>query len=520
MKEIKPELETFARIKVVGVGGSGNHAISRMVEANLKGIDFIAVNADAQDLHHCKVVEKIHIGKNLTRGLGAGMNPDIGRQAAEENRDEIQEALKNADMVFVTCGLGGGTGTGAAPIIAQAAKDAGALTVAVVTRPFAFEGMQRKRIAEAGLAALRENVDTIITIPNDKILQVIDKKTPLLDSFRIVDDVLRQGVQGISDLITIPGIVNVDFADVKAIMQNTGPALMGIGRASGENRAVDAAKQAINSPLLELSIHGARGVLFNISGGLDLSMMEVNDAAQIITESVDPDAKVIFGAITDEDLKKGEIKITVIATGFQALEPLREREFEKILDEVEKISAFTVRETEVTPREDVFRPKEPIVAPKPEASSFSKKNLSSSIADVFRKDLKEKDKEKEEEKEKEPVKEIMVEKVERREEARAEKKEEDQSCSNEPSPFSNTARENPTANSFEKKESEVSRNFQSQTPVQRSYTNPTPNPTISRREENTQKPFSSKISNIKYNDEYDIPAFLRKKMDKNKKESN
>jgi cell division protein FtsZ len=317
MKEVKPELETFARIKVVGVGGSGNHAVSRMVEANLRGIDFIVVNTDAQDLHHCKVSEKIHIGKNLTRGLGAGMNPDIGRQAAEENKDEIQDALKNSDMVFITCGLGGGTGTGAAPIIAEAAKEAGALTVAVITKPFSFEGLQRKKIAEEGLESLKNQVDTIITIPNDKLLQVIEKKTLLLDSFKIVDDVLRQGVQGISDLITIPGIVNVDFADVKSIMQNTGPSLMGIGRSTGENRAVEAAKQAINSPLLELSINGAKGVLFNISGGQDLTMMEVNEAASVITDSIDPDAKVIFGAITDESLRKGEIKITVIAAGFE-----------------------------------------------------------------------------------------------------------------------------------------------------------------------------------------------------------
>ncbi|MCK4918937.1 MAG: cell division protein FtsZ [Candidatus Pacebacteria bacterium] len=316
MKEIKPEFETFARIKVVGVGGSGNHAISRMIEAGLSGVDFVAINTDSQDLHHCKASEKIHIGKNLTRGLGAGMNPDVGRQASEENRDEIQDVLKNTDMVFITCGLGGGTGTGAAPIIAEAAKEAGALTVAVVTKPFMFEGMQRKRIAEDGLESLTRHVDTIITIPNDKILQVIDKKTLLLDSFKFADDILRQGIQGISDLITIPGIVNVDFADVKSIMQNTGSSLMGIGKASGENRAVEAAKQAINSPLLELSIDGANGVLFNVSGGADLTMMEINEAANIITEFIDDEARVIFGAVTDENLKKGEIKVTVIATGF------------------------------------------------------------------------------------------------------------------------------------------------------------------------------------------------------------
>jgi len=334
MKEIKPEFETYARIKVVGVGGGGNNAISRMMEANLKGIDFIAINTDAQDLHHCKVTEKLHIGKNLTRGLGAGMNPDVGRQAAEENKDELQDALKGSDMVFVTCGLGGGTGTGAAPIIAEAAKEAGALTVAVVTKPFAFEGLQRKRIAEEGLENLKNQVDTIITIPNDKILSAIDKKILLLDSFKIADDILLQGVQGISDLITTPGIVNVDFADVKAIMENTGPSLMGIGRASGENRAAEAAKQAINSPLLELSIDGAKGVLFNVSGGADLTMMEINEAADIITESIDPDAKVIFGAITDENLKKGEVKITVIATGFGDQLHLKEEIAKKGLEEI------------------------------------------------------------------------------------------------------------------------------------------------------------------------------------------
>ncbi len=329
MKEIKPELETFARIKVIGVGGGGNHAISRMIDASLKGIDFIAINTDAQDLHHCKASEKIHIGKNLTKGLGSGMNPDVGRQAAEENKDEIQDALKNSDMVFITCGLGGGTGTDAAPIVAEVAKEVGALTVAVVTKPFLFEGAQRRRIAEEGLQNLKSQVDAIITIPNDKLLQIIDKKTLLLDSFKIVDDVLRQGVQGISDLITMPGIVNVDFADVKAIMENTGPSLMGIGRASGENRSVNAAKQAINSPLLELSINGAKGVLFNVSGSSDMTLLEVNEVANIITESVDPEAKVIFGA-TYEDLKKGEIKVTVIATGFDNAPAAKKEKYPKV----------------------------------------------------------------------------------------------------------------------------------------------------------------------------------------------
>jgi cell division protein FtsZ len=316
MAEIKPPVETFARIIVVGVGGSGGHGISRMIETKIKGVEFVAVNTDAQDLHHNKAAEKVHIGKNLTKGLGAGMNPDIGRQAAEENRDEIQEVLKGADMVFVTCGLGGGTGTGAAPIVAEAAKELGALTVAVVTKPFSFEGAQRRAIAEEGLQNLRERVDTLITIPNDKLLQIIDKKTTLINSFKIVDDVLRQGVQGISDLITKPGIVNVDFADVRAIMSNSGSALMGIGIGTGENRAAEAAKAAINSPLLELSIDGAKGVLFNVSGSSDLTMLEINEAANIITEAIDPNAKVIFGAVVDETLKKGEVQITVVATGF------------------------------------------------------------------------------------------------------------------------------------------------------------------------------------------------------------
>ncbi|HEX7586423.1 MAG TPA: cell division protein FtsZ [Patescibacteria group bacterium] len=318
MAEIKPPVETFARIKVVGVGGSGGNAISRMMDSKVKGVEFVAINTDSQDLHQNKATEKVHIGKNLTKGLGAGMNPDIGRQAAEENRDEIQEVLKGADMVFVTCGLGGGTGTGAGPIVAETAKESGALTVAVVTKPFAFEGAQRRAIAEEGLENLRERVDTLITIPNDKLLQIIDKKTTLINSFKIVDDVLRQGVQGISDLITKPGIVNVDFADVKAIMSNSGSALMGIGIGSGENRAVDAAKAAINSPLLELSIDGAKGVLFNVSGSSDLTMLEINEAANVITESIDPNAKVIFGAVVDEAIKKGEVHVTVIATGFDA----------------------------------------------------------------------------------------------------------------------------------------------------------------------------------------------------------
>lgn len=337
MAEIKPPVETFARIKVIGVGGSGGHAISRMIESKLKGVEFVAINTDSQDLHHNKAPEKVHIGKNLTKGLGAGMNPDIGRQAAEENRDEIQEVIKGSDMVFVTCGLGGGTGSGASPIVAETSKESGALTVAVVTKPFSFEGAQRKAIADEALEILRERVDTLITIPNDKLLQIIDKKTTLINSFKIVDDVLRQGVQGISDLITKPGIVNVDFADVKAIMANSGSALMGIGVGSGDNRAADAARAAINSPLLELSIDGAKGVLFNVCGSSDLTMLEINEAANIITESIDPNAKVIFGAVVDETLKKGEIQITVVATGFND-ERVREMPI------IEKLSRITIED--------------------------------------------------------------------------------------------------------------------------------------------------------------------------------
>jgi cell division protein FtsZ len=315
MAEIKPAIETIAKIKVIGVGGGGGSAVNRMIDAGVRGVEFIAINTDVQALHYNKASKKLHIGKTITRGLGAGMNPDLGREAATESQNEIRDLLKDTDMVFVTCGLGGGTGTGAAPTIAEIARDLGALTVAVVTKPFAFEGSQRRNIAERGLTELADKVDTIITIPNDKLLQVIDKKTSLLDAFMVVDDVLRQGVQGISELITLPGLVNVDFADVKAVMSNAGSALMGIGQASGENKAIEAAKLAISSPLLEMSIDGAKGVLFTITGGVNLGMNEVNEAAKVITAPADEDCKVIFGAIIDEKLKD-EIKITVVATGF------------------------------------------------------------------------------------------------------------------------------------------------------------------------------------------------------------
>lgn len=317
MPEIKPEVETFANIKVVGVGGSGGSALDRMITSKIRGVEFIAMNTDVQALHKSMATKKIHIGKTVTRGLGAGMDPDMGLRAAEESMNEIREALKGADMVFVTCGMGGGTGTGAAPKIAEAARELGALTVAVVTRPFSFEGLERKSVADAGYDRMADAVDTIITIPNDRILQVTDRKTSLLDAFEIADDVLRQGVQGISDLITIPGLINVDFADVRAIMANRGSALMGIGRGNGENRAADAAKAAIASPLLEVSIDGAKGILFTITGGSNLGMFEVSEAAKVITHSTDPHAKVIFGAIIDETMKD-ELKVTVVATGFES----------------------------------------------------------------------------------------------------------------------------------------------------------------------------------------------------------
>lgn len=316
MSQVKPPFETFARIKVVGVGGCGNKVIQRMMDSKIHGVDFVAINLDAQDLNVANAPTKILIGKNLTRGLGAGMNPEVGRQAAEDSREEISDVLKGSDMVFITAGMGGGTGTLASSVVAEIAREAGALTVAVVTKPFSFEGAARSRIAEDGWHILSDKVDALITIRNDSIFSLIDRKTPLLEAFKKVDDVLKQGVQGISDLITMPGIINVDFADVKTIMSNSGSALMGIGYASGEDRAIEAAKAAINSPLLDLSIDGASGVLFNIAGGADLSMAEINEAAKIITENISQDAKVIFGAVQNDKLKKGEIKLTVIATGF------------------------------------------------------------------------------------------------------------------------------------------------------------------------------------------------------------
>jgi cell division protein FtsZ len=322
---LRSDIENFALIKVVGIGGGGSNAVNRMIRAELLGVEFIAANTDAQALLLSDAPHKIRIGDKVTKGLGSGADPMIGRKSAEDDSEKLYEALKESDMVFITAGMGGGTGTGAAPIIAEIAKDIGALTVAVVTKPFGFEGAKRRLIAEQGIAELVDKVDTLITIPNDRLLQVVEKRTSMVDAFRIVDDVLRQGVQGISDLITVPGLINLDFADVKAIMTNAGSALMGIGHGSGETRASDAARQAIMSPLLEQSIDGARGVLFTITGGPDLTLFEVNEAAEIIHAAADPEANIIFGAVIDERMG-GEVKISVIATGFDQARPLRKVE--------------------------------------------------------------------------------------------------------------------------------------------------------------------------------------------------
>ena len=309
-------MDGTATIKVIGVGGAGNNAVNRMIEADIKGVDFIAVNTDRQALQISKAKTKIQIGEKITRGLGAGANPDIGAQAAEESKAEVAEVLRGADMVFVTAGMGGGTGTGAAPIVAQAAKEMGILTIGVVTKPFTFEGKKRLSQAERGIESLKGKVDTLVVIPNDKLLQVIDRKTSMIEAFRMADDVLRQGVQGISDLISVPGVINLDFADVRTIMLNQGMAHMGIGSASGENRAEDAAKQAIQSPLLETSIEGARGIIINITGGSDMGLHEANTAAELIQRSADPEANIIFGTVIDDSMGD-EIQITVIATGFE-----------------------------------------------------------------------------------------------------------------------------------------------------------------------------------------------------------
>lgn len=315
MLDFDTNIDSLATIKVIGVGGGGNNAVNRMIEHDVQGVEFIAVNTDAQALNLSKAEIKMQIGAKLTRGLGAGANPEVGKKAAEESKEQIEEALKGADMVFVTAGMGGGTGTGAAPVIAQIAKDLGALTVGIVTRPFTFEGRKRANQASGGIDAMKESVDTLIVIPNDRLLEIVDKSTPMLEAFREADNVLRQGVQGISELIAVPGLINLDFADVKTIMTNKGSALMGIGVATGENRAVEAAKKAISSPLLETSIDGAQGVLMNISGGTNLSLYEVQEAADVVASASDQEVNMIFGSVINENLKD-EIVVTVIATGF------------------------------------------------------------------------------------------------------------------------------------------------------------------------------------------------------------
>lgn len=349
MLEFDIDTDRFADIKVIGVGGGGNNAVNRMIASGLKGVEFIAVNTDAQALLMSQANRKIQVGEKVTKGLGAGANPEIGKKAAEESRDLIAECLKGADMVFVTAGMGGGTGTGAGPVVAEVAKELGALTVGVVTKPFTFEGRRRMTQAEQGIAELKEKVDTLIIIPNDRLLQVVEKRTSIVEAFSIADDVLRQGVQGISDLIAVPGLINLDFADVKTIMVDTGSALMGIGRANGENRGVEAARMAISSPLLETSIDGAKGVLLNITGGSSLGLFEVNEAAAVIAEAADPDANIIFGAVIDETMEE-EVKVTVIATGFEPRPPRRNREKDKVLRDLDiNIRPFASDDLDIPP---------------------------------------------------------------------------------------------------------------------------------------------------------------------------
>jgi cell division protein FtsZ len=348
--------ENFAQLKVLGVGGGGSNAVDRMIEAGVKGVEFIAINTDAQALLHSSAPHRIRIGDKLTKGLGSGGNPVIGQKAAEESSEELTEALRGADMVFITAGMGGGTGTGASPVIAQIARNLGALTVAVVTKPFTFEGNRRRAVAEEGIAQLKPNVDTLIVIPNDRLLQITDRNTSMLEAFRIADDVLRQGIQGISDLITIRGLINLDFADVKTIMADAGSALMAIGYGTGEKRMVEAAQAAISSPLLEISIDGAKGVLFNVTGGPELTMWEVNEAAEIIARAADPDANIIFGAVIDENMRD-EVKITLIATGFdhppspqrRPARPVKARELASPLPErrEEDIPSLLAQEDEI-----------------------------------------------------------------------------------------------------------------------------------------------------------------------------
>lgn len=402
-KRIQPEIETFARIRVVGVGGSGGNAVNHMINSKVRNVEFIAVNSDAQDLHRSLAKRKIHVGKNLTRGLGTGMNPDLGRRAAEETRQEIQEALQGSDMVFITCGMGGGTGTGASAVVAKIAKEVGALVIGVVTRPFSFEGAQRRDIAERGLSELKKEVDAFIVIPNDKLLSIVEAQTSAKSAFAMCDEILRQAVEGVSDIITTPGDINTDFNDIKAIMEAAGPALMGIGVAEGDDRAAEAAKRAVNSPLLDVSITGAKGILFVVAGADDLGIMEVQQAAKIINESVDKNARVIFGMMKDEKLKKGQIRIIVIATGFPespahatysavperslfAMEPEKRDEergriYHEILKREEKKSEepkeIKKKEAEVLPKEK----EEPIVTAAPQKREEASETVPPPIED-------------------------------------------------------------------------------------------------------------------------------------------
>lgn len=386
MAKLNPDIETFARIKVIGVGGSGKNAINHMIGSKVNGVEFIVMNTDVQDLHKSMAATKINLGKNLTKGLGAGMNPEVGKRAAEETKAEIQDVIKGADLVFIACGMGGGTGTGAAPIVARASKEQGILTVAVVTRPFSFEGQNRMRLAEMGIKELEKEVDAIVIIPNDRLLAISDKETTFKDAFAMCDEVLRQAVEGITDLITTPGIINVDFADIRAIMFDAGSALMGIGRASGENRAEEAALRAINSPLLEISINGAKGVLFSIAGNEDLGIQEVQTAAKIITESIDPDAKVIFGTTRDEKLKKGEIRITVIATGFPTDSP-RKSLFQTQADiTIQKTVELPEKDKKANKKTEVLEPIDDDFIP-----TSPKKDSIEIIDDAFSDDSKEDD---------------------------------------------------------------------------------------------------------------------------------
>ncbi|MGG0717816.1 cell division protein FtsZ [Robertmurraya massiliosenegalensis] len=354
MLEFDTNLDSLATIKVIGVGGGGNNAVNRMIEHGVQGVEFIAVNTDAQALNLSKAEVKMQIGGKLTRGLGAGANPEVGKKAAEESKEQLEEVLSGSDMVFVTAGMGGGTGTGAAPVIAQIARELGALTVGVVTRPFTFEGRKRQNQAAGGIQAMKEAVDTLIVIPNDRLLEIVDKSTPMLEAFREADNVLRQGVQGISDLIAVPGLINLDFADVKTIMSNKGSALMGIGVSAGENRAAEAAKKAISSPLLETSIDGAQGVLMNITGGSNLSLYEVQEAADIVATASDQEVNMIFGSVINEDLKD-EIVVTVIATGFNE-EVAQVKSFRPSLNQAKPTNSFEKPRREVRREEEIPEP--------------------------------------------------------------------------------------------------------------------------------------------------------------------